>query len=263
MLKIIVLIKQVPEMESVKFDVEKGTLDRSSAGVETNPFDLNALEEAVRLKEEVGGEVVAISMGPLRAESTLREALARGADRSILISDEVFAGADTWATALTLSTAIKRLDKFDLIICGEKTVDSDTGQVGSEVAELLNIPHVAYVIDVKERRKDGLKVVTDIWSGIYLKELKFPGLITVTKDINVPRLPTLKDKLKSRKMEIEIWKMERFTNVLEPKDVGIFGSPTRLLQVKDIIPKSRKCEIFRDEQSKAVNELISRLKKVL
>ncbi|MEA3408031.1 MAG: electron transfer flavoprotein subunit beta/FixA family protein [Chloroflexota bacterium] len=259
-LDIVVLIKQVPEMEKVKFDVEKGRLDRSSAGVEVNPFDLNALEQAVRIKEDNGGKVTAMSMGPSRAESALREALARGADRAILISDRAFAGADTWATSLTLSTAIKKLDGFDLIICGEKTVDSDTGQVGPAVAEFLKIPHVAYVTEVKSADGDGLTVAQDIWGGIYLKELKFPGLITVTKDINEPRLPTLQDKLKSRRATIEVWNMSKFADVLEPEDVGLCGSPTRLRAVEDIIPQSKECEMLEGDTSEAVEKLVSGLK---
>ncbi|MGM0401790.1 MAG: electron transfer flavoprotein subunit beta/FixA family protein [Chloroflexota bacterium] len=259
-LGIVVLIKQVPEMEQVQFDVESGTLDRSSAGVEINPFDLNALEQAVRIKEECGGEVTAISMGPSRAESALREALARGADRAILLSDRAFAGADTWATSLTLSTAIKKLDGFDLIICGEKTVDSDTGQVGAAVAEFLSIPHVAYVTEVRNADQDGLTVAQDIWGGIYLKKLQFPGLITVTKDINEPRLPTLQDKLKSRNAPIEMWDMDDFSDTLAPDDVGLRGSPTKLRKVTDIVPESKACEMLEGEVPKAVDELISKLK---
>ncbi len=259
-LTIVVLIKQVPEMEQVNFDVETGTLDRSSAGVEINPFDLNALEQAVRIKEERGGEVTAISMGPSRAESALREALARGADRAILLSDRAFAGADTWATSLTLSTAIKKLEGFDLIICGEKTVDSDTGQVGSAVAEFLKIPHVAYVTEVRGADEKCLTVAQDIWGGIYLKELAFPGLITVTKDINEPRLPTFQDKLKSRSAPVEMWDMDDFSDTLAPDDVGLSGSPTSLRKVEDIVPESKECEMLEGEPSKVVDKLLSRLK---
>ncbi len=259
-LNIVVLMKQVPDVSKVKFDREKGVIDRSSAEAGPNPFDLNALEAAVTIKEEVGGTVTVLSMGPPQAESTLRDALARGADRAILLSDKAFAGADTWATSLTLATAIKKLDGHDLITCGEKTIDGDTGQVGPEIAELLNIPHVAYVMDIVEKGQDGLKVATDVWGGIYLKELKFPGLITVTKDINEPRLPTLRDKLNARKAEIEVWGVDKLTDVIKPEDVGLRGSPTSLRKTEDIIPESRKCVIIRDEPSKAAEALISKLK---
>jgi len=124
-LHIIVLVKQVPDIERVRFNVEEGRIDRSSAPAETNPFDLNALETAVQLKEKMGGLVTAISMGPPQAESSLRDALARGADRAILLTDRRFAGADTLATSYTLAMAIRRLGAFDLIVCDEKTVDGD------------------------------------------------------------------------------------------------------------------------------------------
>ena len=135
MISIVVPIKQVPDMERVKFDKEKGTVDRSSAPGEINPFDLNALEAAVQIKEKLGATVTTVSMGPPQAEAALRDALSRGADRGILLVDKAFAGADTWATSYTLASAIQRLGQTDLIVCGEKTVDGDTAQVGPAVAE--------------------------------------------------------------------------------------------------------------------------------
>ncbi len=144
-MRIIVPIKQVPDMNQVRFEVDRGRVDRSSAGVEINPFDLNALEAAVQIKEDMGGTVTAISMGPHQAESSLRDALARGADDAVLLENRKFAGADTLATSYTIACAIRKLGAFDLILCGEKTVDGDTGQVGPEIAEHLNIPHIAYV----------------------------------------------------------------------------------------------------------------------
>lgn len=183
---VVVLIKQVPDMEEVKFNYEGGRIDRGSASLEPNPFDLNALEEGVRFKEELGGRVVAISMGPKQAESTLREALARGADRAILLTDRGLAGSDTWATSMALGLAIKKLSGFDLIVCGEKTVDGDTGQVGPEVAEFLSIPHVCFASKVKNRSESSLEVEGKSWDTTFIKKLNLPGLITVTKDINEP-----------------------------------------------------------------------------
>ena len=144
-MRIVVPIKQVPDMTEVKFDVEKGRVDRSSAGAEINPFDMNALETAVQVKEKLGGTISAVSMGPPQAEAALRDALSRGVDEAVLLVDKAFAGADTLATSYTLAVAIKKMGEFDLIVCGEKTVDGDTGQVGPEIAEHLDIPHVAYV----------------------------------------------------------------------------------------------------------------------
>lgn len=202
MLRIVVPIKQVPDMERVEFDIEKGVVDRTSAEGEINPFDLNALEAAVQIKEKLGGTITVISMGPSQAESALKDALSRGADSAVLLVDREFAGADTLATSYVLASAIKKLGQFDLIICGEKTVDGDTGQVGPEIAEHLGIPHVAYVSEIKEGGEK-LVVACDMEDDRYLIESAFPLLITVTKDINVPRLPTFSDKLKARKAEVE------------------------------------------------------------
>src|SRR6056297_1900876 len=168
-MNIVVLIKQVPDMEKVKFDREKGVIDRKSAGTEINPFDLNALEAAVELKrknEDI--HITALSMGPPSAESALKEAIARGADQGVLLSDRNFGGADTWATSVTLAAGIKNMESSDLIIAGMQTVDGDTGQVGPEIAELLDLPHLSYVSNI-EAINDKLTAKVDIWDGTYLK----------------------------------------------------------------------------------------------
>jgi len=194
----IVLVKIVPDIERVRFDIEKGTVDRSSAENEINPFDLNALEAALQMKERLGGSITTLSMGPQNAEGIYKDVFARGAQRAILLSDRRFAGADTLATSYTLSSAIRRLEHFDLILCGEKTTDGDTGQVGNEVAEFLDIPSLYYVskLEVKDGRIFATSELEDERS-VY--EIKSPALLSVTKDINVPRLPTLREKLDARK----------------------------------------------------------------
>ena len=247
-MEIIVLIKQVPDIEKVKFDAEKGRIDRSSAPAETNPFDLNALEAAIQLKEKLGGSVTVLSMGPKQAESSLRDALARGADKAILLTDGRFAGADTLATAYTLATAIKKLGRFDLIICGEKTVDGDTGQVGPEVAEFLGIPHVAYVSEIREIHQDKLLLVSDMGDK-YLIEVKLPALITVTKDLNTPRLPSLRDVLKARKKEIEVWNADALSDYGDLDGFGVKGSKTMVVEVVIPSEKGRKGMIFRGEDA--------------
>lgn len=260
---IIVLLKQVPDIEEVKFDTEKGTLDRSSAKAEPNPFDLNALEAGVQIKEELGGTVTVVSMGPPQAESALRDALARGADRAILLTDKKFGGADTLATSYTLASAIKKLGNFDLIICGEKTVDGDTGQVGPEVAEHLGIPHIAYVSEIKKCEKEGFVVVSEMGEYRYLTELKPLGLITVTKDINEPRLPSLRDKLKARKSEIEIWSVEDLINGADRNKFGITGSPTSVYKITIPSVEGRRGKIFRGTPDKATKKFVEELEKVL
>jgi len=185
-LNIIVLIKQVPEIEKVKFDYEKDQLDRSSAGAVINPFDLNALEAAVQLKEKIGDIVTALSIGPKQAEESLRDALARGADRAVLLTDARFAGAGTLATSYTLASAIKKLGASDLIVCGKKMIDGDTAQVGPEVVEFLGIPHVAYVEEIRDIKENRIVVKSKMGENYYIIEPDFPGLITVTKDVNTP-----------------------------------------------------------------------------
>ncbi|MFW6150026.1 MAG: electron transfer flavoprotein subunit beta/FixA family protein [Chloroflexota bacterium] len=255
MAQIVVPIKQVPDMERVRFDQEKGTVDRSSAPGEINPFDLNAIEAAVQIKEKIGGSITAVSMGPPQAESSLRDALSRGVDRAVLLVDRAFAGADTWATSYTLAVAIKRLGQYDLIICGEKTVDGDTGQVGPSIAEWLGIPHVAYVSQIREVR-DKLKVLSDMERERYVMELGFPVLITVTKDLNVPRLASFSDKMKARKAQIEQWGADELSADADPTKFGLKGSPTRLNRV--IVPseEGRKGEIFRGAPQETVGDLV-------
>ncbi|MEM3403053.1 MAG: electron transfer flavoprotein subunit beta/FixA family protein [Nitrososphaeria archaeon] len=245
-LKLIVLIKQVPDIAKVRFDVEKGRIDRSSAEAEINPFDLNALEAAVQVKEKVGGIVTAISMGPPQAVTSLKDAIARGADEAILLEDKVFAGADTWATSYTLSCAIRKVGDFDLIFCGEKTVDGDTGQVGAEVAEQLGIPHIYYVSKINDISQDKIKVMSEVDESSYLLESDFPLLVSVTKDVNKPRLPTLRDKLKAMKAEIKVWHANDLSDVINLANVGYFGSPTTVHKV--VIPKEkeRQGKTFKD-----------------
>ncbi len=260
-LNIVVLVKQVPDIERVKFDTEKGRIDRSSASTETNPFDLNALEAAVQIKEMSGGEITVITMGPSQAESTLRDALARGADRAILLTDNKFVGADTLATSYTLASAIKKMGRFDLVICGEKTVDGDTGQVGPEVAEHLGIPHASYVFEIEKASRDKITIKSDLEGDYYLEELTLPALITVTKDVNEPRLPSLRDKLKARKSIIEIWRVEDLTDVADLGRFGLQGSPTWVSRITIISEEGRKGKIFRGEQEEAVKKLVEELEK--
>ncbi|MEJ6951321.1 electron transfer flavoprotein subunit beta/FixA family protein [Natronospora cellulosivora (SeqCode)] len=258
---IIVLVKQVPEMEKVKFDTEKGVINRKSAGVEINPFDLNALETAVKIKEEIGAKVTALTMGPKRAEDVLREAVSRGADEGILLSDKKFAGSDTVATSTILAAAIKKIEDYDLVIAGEMTVDGDTAQVGPQTAEFLLVPHVSYVSELCEINEDELEIACNVWNATYKKKVSFPALITVTKDINTPRLPSFKDKMRSRKAEIEEWDYDKLKEELDSDLIGIKGSPTRVKKI--VVPKSniREGKAWRDEQiSQGLQEIVSMCK---
>jgi electron transfer flavoprotein beta subunit len=227
--KIVVLMKQVPGTTNVQVDPETGTLRREGVEAVMNPFDAYALEEAVRVKERLGsGEVVALTMGPPQAEVTLREAVSLGADRAVLVSDRAFAGSDTWATSLTLAAAARKVG-FDLIICGKQAIDGDTAQVGPGVATHLDIPQATYVRKIREL--DACRAVVErlLEDGTEALELPLPALLTVVKEINEPRLPSLRGKMRAKKAEIE--KVTAADLGIPAEELGLKGSPTKVLRV--------------------------------
>jgi electron transfer flavoprotein beta subunit len=228
-MNITVCIKQVPETSKVKVNPETNTLIREGVQSIINPFDLYALEEGVRLREAHGGTVRVLTMGPPQAESVLREALSLGADEAFLVSDRAFAGADTWVTAYTLSAAIREMGRTDLILCGKQAIDGDTAQVGPSLAEHLGIPFVAFVRKIRSVGADELTVERMFEEGFEVVRLPLPGLLTVVKDINEPRLPSLKGKMKARKAEITVFKR----GDVDVKDafIGLDGSPTRVVRM--------------------------------
>lgn len=227
-MNIIVCIKQVPDTTEVSIDPETGTLVREGVPSIINPFDENAIEAGLQLVEEHGGKVTVISMGPPQAESALREALAMGADEAMLLSDRAFAGADTLATAYTLSRAIQRIGDFDLVICGKQAFDGDTAQVGPGLAEQLGIPQVTYAIELTVEGKK-LQVKRLLEDRFEVVETRFPALVTVVKHINEPRHAGLRGVMKARKAEILVWSAED----LEANEsrCGLSGSPTKVVRV--------------------------------
>jgi electron transfer flavoprotein beta subunit len=255
---IIVLAKQVPDIEKVQFQKENGWVDRKSADAEINPFDLNALEAAQKLKEKLGATVTVISMGPPSAEAVLKEGIARDADRGILLTDDAFKGSDTLATSYALAAAIKKVGDFDLILCGEKTVDGDTGQVGPETAEWLGIPHVNYVREIVSM--DGrLKALCDMSDGLYLAEVALPALITVTRKAYRPRYATPQRIFAAVGTAIERWGAAELAEVATSEYFGLRGSPTRLTKV--VVPpvEGRKGERLSGSTDEVVAALIERL----
>lgn len=225
--KIAVLIKQVPDTDEVKMDPETGTMVREGVSSTANPLDLNALEEAVQLKSRFGGEVTAISMGPPQAEAVLREAIARGADRAVLLTDRAFAGSDTWATSVALSRALELLGPFDLVLCGEKSTDGETGQVGPEVASLMGLPFATYVRRV-EVLGGAVRVERALDEGLQTLEMPMPCLVAVTGSINVPSMPTLAGKKRARQAQVE--RLSAQDLGVSPDEVGLSGSPTRVVR---------------------------------
>ena len=224
-MKIIVTVKQVPDTQEVKIDPKTGTLIREGVPSIINPEDKNAIEEALRIKdghEDV--EVTVLSMGPPQAESALREALSMGADRAVLVSDRAFAGADTLATSYVLSKAIKKLKEYDLILCGRQAIDGDTGQVGPQLAEALDLPQATYAEEINIQG-NLVTVKSNFDSVTRVIEMKTPALITVTKRINRPRFKTMNGVLRAfRDKEVVTWTKEDLK--LNPMRIGINGSPT-------------------------------------
>ena len=227
-MRIIVCIKQVPDTTDVKINPETGTLIRDGVPSIINPFDENAIEAALQLVEEHGGEVVVVSMGPPQAEQSLREAVAMGADRAILVSDRVFAGADTLATSYVLSGVVKRIGEFDLIFCGKQAFDGDTGQVGPGLAEHLGIPQITYAIEIEEVTDKEIQVRRLLADGFEVVRATLPCLITAVKHLNEPRMPGLKSRMKAKKAEIETWTCECVG--AEPSRCGLDGSPTNVIK---------------------------------
>jgi electron transfer flavoprotein beta subunit len=203
-----------------------------------NPYDRHALEAAVQLKESTGGTVTALSMGPPQAEEVLREAISCGSDGGTLVSDRAFAGADTWATTYTLGKAVEKLGQFDLIICGKQAIDGDTAQVGPGLAHRLDIPYVTCVRKIVSCENGALRLERMMDDGYDEVEVDLPALITVVKEINDPRVPSLKGKMKSKKMEIPVFSAADIG--ADPDCIGLPGSPTQVQRVFSPEPRGER-----------------------
>jgi len=248
-MKIIVPIKQVPETSNVKMDPQTGTMIRSGLQAIINPLDLYAIELALRIKEKLGGFVTTISMGPPAAEKAIREAIAMGCDAGVLLSNRAFSGADTWATAYVLSQAINKLGSTDLVICGERATDGDTGQVGPAIASFLNLPLATYVCNLPEITSSGLIVNRLVEGGTEVLKIPLPTVVTVVKEIALPRLPTLNGIRKARLTEIPIWGPEDIQ--ANPEWIGLKGSPTRVVKIQHAHIARKGKIVFVKDQSDA------------
>ncbi len=273
-MKIAVLIKHVPETDNLKLDEKTGTVVRKGVESIVNPLDLYAIETALRIKDaDRDVTVTAITMGPLDAERSLKEAIAMGCDSGILITGREFAGSDTFATSLVLSRVIKNVASdshaqttpfnpipFDLIICGERATDGDTGQVGPAVASFLELPILTYVSNIVIRGKLA-EVNRIVEEGIETYTVELPAVITVSKAIGTPRLPTLSGKKRAKRTEIEIVNFER--GLFKREEIGLMGSPTRV--VKIFRPQIKRNPFIitvkkEDDIEKAVDKLVEFLK---
>ncbi len=242
---IVVCVKMVPDTTLVQIDPETNTLIREGVPFITNPFDIHAVEEALRLKDEHGAYVTVISMGPPTAEKVLRRALSVGADAALLLSDRAFGGADTLATSKVLAEAIKRLDQdnpVSLVFCGMQTIDGDTAQVGPGIACRLNLSQLTLVdriLDINESKKT-LKVRRKLEKYREIVEVSLPALITVVREINTPRYPTVPGRLISEAAQLPTWSNANLK--LPPKSIGLQGSPTAVRRI--FAPEREKGEIF-------------------
>ena len=264
-MRIIVPIKQVPETSNVKMDPETGTMIRTGVEAIINPLDLYAIEAALRLRaqppsEHSGctcpeGEITVISMGPPPAMKAIKEAIGMGCVSGVLLSDRRFSGADTWATAYTLAQAIRKLGGADLVICGERATDGDTGQVGPGIAAFLDWPLATYVSQI-EQGDGGLRVERLVEGGKEILWSPLPLVLTVVKEIAHPRLPTLGGILRSKQVEVPVWGPEQID--ANPEWIGLNGSPTRVVKISK--PKlTRKGEVVRIKDPADTGKAVDRL----
>ena len=226
---IVVCIKQVPDTKNVRIDPDTHTLVRQGVECIINPFDLFAVEAALKIKDESDAKITVVTMGPPQAEEALRDVLSRGVDEAILLSDRAFAGADTWATSITLAAAVRKLGDVDLVFCGKQAVDGDTAQVGPEVATLLDIPYATFVKKIEPFDEKHLKVTRQTDEGAEVWKLPTPTLVTVIKEVGEPRLPSLRHKMRAKKAKIPVWGIAELG--LDANDVGLCGSFTQVVRV--------------------------------
>lgn len=227
-MKIVVCVKQVPASNEVEMDKETNTLIRENTAAVINPYDLHALEAAVKIKNQIGAEITALSMGIPAVEELLKKAVAHGVDEGILLTDRAFAGADSLATSYTLAQGIKKIKDYDLIICGKQATDGDTAQVGPGLAEKLGIPHLTYVRNIKKINQEYILCERKIEERVEIIRVELPALITVTREINKPGFPSIAGMIRAQKSEITFWNAEDLG--ADKSKIGLEGSPTQVVE---------------------------------
>ena len=258
-MKIIVLVKQVPNTTEVKLDPKTGNLIREGIESIINPDDRHALEAAVHLKETAKAKVTVLSMGPPQAIDAVSEAMGMGADEGILLSDRAFAGADTWATSSTLGKAIETIGGYDLVLCGRQAIDGDTAQIGPQVADYLQVPQVTYVIGIEEIREKSMVVKRRLEDGFERVECDLPALLTVIGEMNTPRYPLVGRLIDAcrEKASIKTWNAADIG--VQTRDVGLDGSLTHV--IKTFAPKlQRQTEMIPGDAKTAVKTLAGKMK---
>lgn len=256
-MKIIVCVKQVPDTNEVRIDPVKGTLIREGVPSILNPDDANALEAALQIKDELEDTTVTVlTMGPPQADVMLRECMAMGADKAVLLSDRAFAGADTWATSNTLAQAIRKLGGADIVFAGRQAIDGDTAQVGPQIATRLDMPQVTYVQDIK-LEGDTAVVQRQLEDGYEVIEVRMPVLLTAVKELNTPRYMSINSIFDAYEKEITIWGLKNLG--LGEGEVGLKASPTQVKRSFTPDPKG-KGEVFTGQPKELVSKLLSQLR---
>ncbi len=239
---IVACVKQTPKSDQVKVDPVTGCLLRSGAASAMNPFDEYALEEAVILKEQLGGKVSVITMGPPQAEAVLRDSVARGADEAFQLGDMAFAGSDTWSTSYALAKGIEKIDaeqKVDIVICGKQTNDSDTGHIGPQISAWLKWPNAAFVKRIICATENFVRVERLTEDGSEILEMPYPCVISVVKDINQPRVRSVKGRLAAKRVQITKWTADDIG--ADKSKLGVKNCPTNV--VKSFVPKREVCSV--------------------
>ena len=257
-MNIVVCVKQVPDTTEVKLDPVKGTLIRDGVPSIINPDDKAALEAALCIREQVGGKVTVVSMGPPQADVALREALAMGTDEAILVTDRAFGGADTWATSYTIASAIKKLD-YDLIIAGRQAIDGDTAQVGPQIAQHLGLPQVSYVENIEAVNERSIVLRRQFEDRYHIVEAQLPCLITVLSELNKPRYMSVSGVFDAyREKKVVKMTLAALEDVIDKSNIGLGGSPTRVKQSFTKQPKG-KGEKFETDADDAVRIIVEKL----
>ena len=256
-MKIIVCIKQVPDTVHVRIDEKTGAMVREGVPAVVNPYDFYALEEALRLREAHGGSVAALTMGPPQAEAVLRDAIALGVDEGYHLSGREFAGGDTLATSYALAKGVEKIGEYHLVLCGKQAIDGDTAQVGPELAEHLGLPFLGFVRRVREAHPGRIIVERMTEEGADVVEAPLPAVISVVKEINEPRLPSLKGKMRAKQFKATAWSAADVG--ADPARIGFAGSPTKVAKV--FHPEQRRHgEMLQGEPAAVAAQLAERIR---
>lgn len=255
-MNIVVCVKQVPGTNEVKMNKETNTIIREGVEAIINPFDTYAIEEGLRIKDKVGGKVTVLSMGIPKVADLLKETIALGVDDAVLLSDRAFAGADSLATSYTLSMGIKKMGQVDLVICGKQATDGDTAQVGPSLASKLGFPHITYVKKIEEIREGYIRCQRLTEDGYEVVEMPLPAVITVVKEINEPRLPSIKGMMRAKKAVVSMWTADEIA--ADKSLTGLKGSPTQV--VSTFIPEHNvNSEIIEGKPEEQAKKLVDKL----